>query len=101
MLKHNLGYPRIGGHRELKKKCEKYWSGSVSKEHFLFFSKKLRQKNWEIQKDAGLDLIPCNDFSFYDHILDMSFMLGAIPPRYFSLLSEVEPIDLYFAMARG
>jgi len=101
MLKHNLGYPRIGDHRELKKNCEKYWAGSVSKKHFLDFSKKLRKKNWEIQKDAGLDLIPCNDFSFYDHVLDMSFLLGAIPHRYFSLLSEVEPLDLYFSMARG
>jgi len=104
MLKNNLGYPRVGAHRELKKACEQYWAGKISRDELFTVSRKLRQQHWELQKDAGIDLIPCNDFSFYDHVLDTSLMLGVIPKRYTGILAQNEKnaeIDLYFAMARG
>ena len=103
MQTHNLGYPRIGSQRELKKASEQYWSGKISVEQLLQTGKTIRLQNWQLQKQAGIDLIPCNDFSFYDQTLDMSLMLGAIPERYHDLMSDkkLSETDLLFAMARG
>lgn len=104
MLKNNLGYPRIGSQRELKKASEAYWSGKNTSQALLETGKQIRRKNWELQKQAGIDLIPSNDFSFYDQVLDMSLMVGAIPERYAELItgdSQNIQLDLYFAMARG
>lgn len=103
MQTHNLGYPRIGSQRELKKASEQYWSEKLSVQELLLTGKKIRQQNWQLQKDAGIDIIPCNDFSFYDQVLDVSLMVGAIPPRYHTLMEQKQlpDIDLYFAMARG
>ena len=103
MQTHNLGYPRIGSQRELKKASELYWSGKLSVQQLLQTGKILRQQNWQLQKDTGIDLIPCNDFSFYDQVLDTSLMVGAIPERYHSLMEakQLPDIDLLFAMARG
>lgn len=98
-----LGYPRIGNNRELKKASEKYWAGEISAEELLETGKTIRRKNWELQKELGAELIPSNDFSFYDQVLDLSYTLGAIPDRYGELLSQknLNPLDLYFALARG
>ncbi|MDB5090666.1 MAG: hypothetical protein JWR09_4660 [Mucilaginibacter sp.] len=104
MLKNNLGYPRVGAHRELKKASEQYWAGKTGREELFAVARKIREQNWKLQQDAGIDLIPCNDFSFYDQVLDTSLMLGAIPQRYNAVLTENaknKEIDLYFAMARG
>ncbi len=103
MLTHNLGYPRIGSGRELKKACELYWSGKESKKNLLQIGKNIRHYNWLLQQQAGLDVIPSNDFSFYDQVLDMSLTVNAIPERYHSIIldSNNSMIDLYFAMARG
>ena len=103
MLTHNLGYPRIGAQRQLKKACEAYWAGKISLEQLQEAGKVLRKENWLIQRDAGIDLIPCNDFSFYDHVLDMTLAVGAIPERYRPLVhgERNTEINLYFAMARG
>lgn len=103
MQTHNLGYPRIGNQRELKKACEKYWSGKISVEELKATGKQIRQQNWQLQKQTGIDLIPANDFSFYDQVLDMTLVLGAIPERYSSILSDKNKtgLDVYFAMARG
>lgn len=102
MLKNNLGYPRIGARRELKKACEQYWSGKISSEELYNIASVIREKNWEAQKTAGIDLIPCNDFSFYDHVLDTSAMVGNIPERYGKINSiNNSELDIYFAMARG
>jgi 5-methyltetrahydropteroyltriglutamate--homocysteine methyltransferase len=103
MLTHNLGYPRIGSQRELKKACETYWAGKSTLKSLRQVGKNIRQQNWETQKDYGIDLIPSNDFSFYDHVLDMSLMVNAIPERYHSVIlnSKNTELDLYFAMARG
>jgi 5-methyltetrahydropteroyltriglutamate--homocysteine methyltransferase len=104
MLTHNLGFPRIGAQRQLKKACEQYWTGAISSRELFLAAKKIREENWLLQKQAGIDLIPCNDFSFYDQVLDMSLLLGAIPTRYTPVVTDVKEnseIDLYFAMARG
>ena len=69
MLTHNLGYPRIGAHRELKTACESYWAGHYSGEELAAAGKALRQNHWQIQQQAGMDLVPCNDFSYYDQVL--------------------------------
>lgn len=104
MLKNNLGYPRVGANRQLKKACEQYWSGKINSKELFTTARKISNENWQLQVEAGIDLIPCNDFSFYDQVLDMSLLLGAIPERYNPVVTNVqgnsEP-DLYFAMARG
>ncbi len=103
MLTQNLGYPRIGSHRELKKACENYWSGKSTVKTLLQVGRNIRQENWKLQQEAGIDLIPSNDFSFYDHVLDHSLLLGAIPKRYNGVILKQgnTELDLYFAMARG
>lgn len=101
MKTNNLGYPRIGSNRELKKACESYWAGKISEETLLETGATIRKANWELQSKAGIDLIPSNDFSFYDQVLDLSLTLGAIPERYQGLAQTNSVIDLYFAMARG
>ena len=103
MQTHNLGYPRIGSQRELKKASELYWSGKLSAGELMTAGKTIRRQNWQLQKDAGIDLIPCNDFSFYDQVLDTSLMVGSIPKRYHTLMEQKQlpDIDLLFAMARG
>jgi len=103
MQTQNLGYPRIGSNRELKKACEQYWSGKISVEELIKTGHSIRQQNWQIQKNAGIDLIPSNDFSFYDQVLDMSLTVGAIPERYHEVIlnNKKTELDLYFAMARG
>ncbi|MFY7911307.1 MAG: 5-methyltetrahydropteroyltriglutamate--homocysteine S-methyltransferase [Emticicia sp.] len=100
MLKNNLGFPRIGSHRQLKKACESYWSGKISLSELLEVGKKIRVENWKLQQELGIDLIPSNDFSFYDHVLDHSLMFGVIPQR-FEVLKHLPEVDQYFAMARG
>ncbi len=102
MLKNNLGLPRIGSKRELKKSCEQYWSGKISQEELIETGYQVRKNNWEMQSNANIDLIPSNDFSFYDHVLDMSLATGNIPERYSKIFTKNNfELDLYFAMARG
>ena len=102
MQTNNLGYPRIGSQRQLKKACEAYWSGKSSIDALQQTGKNIRIANWQLQKDVGIDLIPSNDFSFYDQVLDMTLSVGAIPGRYQPLKDEQFPEpDIYFAMARG
>lgn len=102
MLRNNLGYPRIGANRELKKGLESYWAGKISQEQLKEIGFQIRKQNWQLQKEAGIDLIPSNDFSFYDHVLDMSLITGNVPRRYAILFErELSEQDVYFAMARG
>jgi len=103
MLTNNLGYPRIGSQRELKKACELYWAGKTTLKNLYQVGRNLRQENWQLQKEAGIDLIPSNDFSFYDQVLDMSLTVSAIPERYHEVVLNKNnaELDLYFAMARG
>ncbi|QWX85564.1 5-methyltetrahydropteroyltriglutamate--homocysteine S-methyltransferase [Cellulophaga sp. HaHaR_3_176] len=99
----NLGYPRIGNQRELKKALENYWAGKEPVETLLETAKLIRRQNWLLQKEQGIDLIPSNDFSLYDQVLDMCMTLNAIPDRYISIKhnKNFSSEDLYFAMARG
>ncbi|OCL11827.1 cobalamin-independent methionine synthase [Glonium stellatum] len=94
-----LGFPRMGGNRELKKANEAYWADKLSRDDLLAEGKRLRLAHWKIQKDAGVDSIPSNDFAFYDHVLDHIQMFNAIPERYSK--HGLAPIDEYFAMGRG
>jgi len=100
ILSANLGFPRIGSHRELKQALESYWSGASGFEALNRAAQSLRARHWFLQQKAGLDHIPSNDFSFYDQMLDTIAMLGAVPPRFGHDGGSV-PLDLYFAMARG
>jgi 5-methyltetrahydropteroyltriglutamate--homocysteine methyltransferase len=100
VLATNLGFPRIGAKRELKKSVESYWKGKVSENELQETAKELRQRHWKLQQDSGLDHIPSNDFSFYDHILDMTCTLGLVPERYKWDGNNVT-LETYFAMARG
>lgn len=101
MKTNNLGYPRIGSNRELKKASELYWAGQLSAEELLAVGKNIRKENWQLQAESGIDLIPSNDFSFYDQVLDLTLTLGAVPERYNDFAKTNTSIDLYFAMARG
>jgi 5-methyltetrahydropteroyltriglutamate--homocysteine methyltransferase len=96
----NLGFPRIGANRELKKGVEGYWGGKIKEQELLLLGASIRKENWLIQQKAGLNQIPSNDFSFYDQVLDMAVLVGAVPARY-RALSSFSAIDRYFAMARG
>ncbi len=96
----NLGYPRIGPDRELKRATEAYWKGELGADELLRTGERLRQLAWNVQRDAGIDVIPCNDFSFYDQVLDAVAMVGTVPPRYGWNGAGVD-LDTYFAMARG
>jgi len=93
----NLGFPRIGAGRELKKAIEDYWARRVSREALESTAKILRRKSWERQHEAGIEHIPSNDFSFYDQMLDTTAMLGALPRRF----GGQTDLDAYFAAARG
>ena len=79
MLTHNLGYPRIGNHRELKKANEQYWANKITGHELERTGKEIRKQNWQLQKNTGLDIIPCNDISYSDHVLDTYMMVGAVP----------------------
>ncbi|MBV8172499.1 MAG: 5-methyltetrahydropteroyltriglutamate--homocysteine S-methyltransferase [Candidatus Eremiobacteraeota bacterium] len=99
-LAHNLGFPRIGHGRELKRSLEQHWAGKADETALLETAYLLRKRNWELQRAAGLDLVPVGDFSLYDHVLDTAAMLGAVPTRYGWRGGGVD-LATYFAMARG
>lgn len=94
-----LGFPRIGANRELKKITEAYWQGKANVNDLIQAGKDIRIKNWLLQKDAGIDIIPSNDFSFYDHVLDLSVLFNVIPERYARY--HLSHLDTMFAMGRG
>ena len=95
-----LGYPRIGEKRELKKANESFWAGKISEEELLAVAENIRVHNWTLQREAGVDLIPSNDFSFYDQMLDFSFTVSAIPER-FTPIKHLRDLERYYALARG
>jgi 5-methyltetrahydropteroyltriglutamate--homocysteine methyltransferase len=125
----NLGFPRIGFTRELKKATEAYWKGEIDYSALHKAGAALRERHWHLQRDAGIDIIPSNDFSFYDQVLDAIAMVGAVPPRFFqnaepgahaasartantyAMMADIAAtayagprtvdLDTYFAMARG
>ncbi|KAI2632505.1 cobalamin-independent methionine synthase [Hypomontagnella submonticulosa] len=94
-----LGFPRMGVNRDLKKATEAYWAGNLSQADLLAEAKRLRLAHWKIQKDAGVDIIPSNDFALYDQVLSHIQDFGAVPERYSS--ANLDRVDEYFAMGRG
>ncbi|MCR5019875.1 5-methyltetrahydropteroyltriglutamate--homocysteine S-methyltransferase [Ruminococcus sp.] len=94
-----IGYPRIGGLRELKFASEKYFRGEIDQAELEKVAKQIRLYDLDLQKKSGLDFIPSNDFSYYDGVLDTAFLLNAVPERYTSL--GLSPLDTFFAAARG
>ncbi|RYN13075.1 methionine synthase [Bifidobacterium animalis subsp. animalis] len=94
------GFPRIGRDRELKKAIEAYWKGNATLDDVRETGRELRVRHWRLEKDAGIDLIPSNDFSLYDQMLDTAVLLNVIPARYRRLGFD-NPEETLFAMARG
>lgn len=99
-ITHNFGFPRIGARRELKLAQEAYWRGETTQDELEATGATLRRRQWQLQANAGLDWLPVGDFSWYDHILDLSALLGVVPARFGWQGSEVD-LDTYFRMARG
>ncbi|MBS61587.1 5-methyltetrahydropteroyltriglutamate--homocysteine S-methyltransferase [Salinisphaera sp.] len=99
-ISQNLGFPRIGERRELKKATEAYWKGDLDHAGLEATGAELRRANWAKQQAAGIDLIPSNDFSFYDQVLGLSCLIGNVPPR-FGWDGQTMNIDVAFDMARG
>ncbi|AKC86652.1 5-methyltetrahydropteroyltriglutamate--homocysteine S-methyltransferase [Pseudoxanthomonas suwonensis] len=96
----NLGFPRIGARRELKQALEAHWGGDTAATQLLDTARELRARHWRLQREAGIDLPPSNDFSLYDQVLDTAFLFDAIPQRYRAVV-DAAPLAGYFAMARG
>jgi 5-methyltetrahydropteroyltriglutamate--homocysteine methyltransferase len=93
---HNLGFPRIGSHRQLKFALESYWRGNINENDLQQLAQTLRQAHWKLQDD--LDYLPVGDFSFYDHVLDTSALVGNLPSRS---NADASSLDRYFQVARG
>ncbi|MET0848542.1 MAG: 5-methyltetrahydropteroyltriglutamate--homocysteine S-methyltransferase, partial [Pseudomonas sp.] len=102
-LAHTLGFPRIGADRELKKALESYWKGDLDQDALKSVGRQLRATHWQLQKDAGIDLLPVGDFAWYDQVLTHSLTFGVIPERFDSAKDSrgLPTLDTLFAMARG
>ncbi|POA46335.1 5-methyltetrahydropteroyltriglutamate--homocysteine S-methyltransferase [Pseudomonas sp. MPR-ANC1] len=100
---HTLGFPRIGADRELKKALEAYWKGDLDQAALNQVGRDLRAAHWQLQKDAGIDLLPVGDFAWYDQVLTHSLTFGVIPERFDNVRDEhgQPSLDTLFAMARG
>lgn len=92
-----LGYPRIGPDRELKRAVERYWAGSLDQAGLRAVAAGLRRDSWTGLRDAGLDSVPGNTFSYYDHVLDTARTVGALPARFGAL--GLDALDTMFATA--
>jgi 5-methyltetrahydropteroyltriglutamate--homocysteine methyltransferase len=97
---HSLGFPRIGAGRELKTALEAYWAGKTTEADLRATGRRLRARHWRTQAGLGMDLVPVGDFAWYDQMLNMTALLGAVPER-FGGNGESPSLDLYFRMARG
>ncbi|MBW0474853.1 hypothetical protein O181_014568 [Austropuccinia psidii MF-1] len=94
-----LGFPRIGDKREVKKAVEAYWAGKIPESELLAIAKQTRLSNWQRIKASGVDFVPSNDFTLYDHVLDHCTMFNVVPSKYYE--ANLTPLDLSFAMGRG
>ncbi|MDH1264704.1 5-methyltetrahydropteroyltriglutamate--homocysteine S-methyltransferase [Pseudomonas sp. GD03944] len=99
-VSHSLGFPRIGRDRELKKALEAHWKGELDEAGLQAVGRQLRAAHWQLQKDAGIELLPVGDFAWYDQVLTHSLSFGVIPER-FRPHSGKPTLDTLFAMARG
>jgi 5-methyltetrahydropteroyltriglutamate--homocysteine methyltransferase len=98
---HNLGFPRIGAARELKRAQESYWAGRIDQVALRETGRELRARHWKIQAKTGLQWVPVGDFAWYDHILEWSTLLGAVPARFGQAEDAPVDLDTLFRMARG
>lgn len=99
-LSHSLGFPRIGRDRELKKALEAHWKGELDETGLRAVGQRLRAEHWQLQKDAGIDLLPVGDFAWYDQVLSHSLAFGVIPERFCPAAGK-PTLETLFAMARG
>lgn len=99
-LAHSLGFPRIGRDRELKKAQEAFWKGELNEAGLRDVGRDLRKAHWDLQKNAGIDLLPVGDFAWYDQVLTHSLMFGVIPER-FRPHDGKATLQTLFSMARG
>ncbi|WP_447592585.1 5-methyltetrahydropteroyltriglutamate--homocysteine S-methyltransferase [Aquipseudomonas campi] len=99
-LAHNLGFPRIGRDRELKKALEAHWKGELDEAGLRAVGRELRARHWQVQKDAGIELLPVGDFAWYDQVLTHSLTFGVIPERFRPHAGK-PTLDTLFGMARG
>ncbi|QAA93538.1 5-methyltetrahydropteroyltriglutamate--homocysteine S-methyltransferase [Pollutimonas thiosulfatoxidans] len=100
-ITHNIGFPRIGVERELKRAQESYWAGKITQDELEAVGRELRARHWRVQADAGLSLIPVGDFAWYDHILEWTTLLGAVPARFGQASGQPVALDTLFRMGRG
>lgn len=98
---HTLGYPRIGAQRELKKALEAYWKGELQAPALETCAADLRKAHWQAQQQAGLDKVTVGDFAFYDHVLNITALIGAVPKRFEHQPGTPVSLDTYFRMSRG
>lgn len=96
----HLGFPRIGARRELKQALETFWKGQTPASSLHETARDLRARHWQLAREAGVDVVPCNDFSLYDHVLDTAIAFDAIPASHRGVF-EADPLAGYFALARG
>jgi 5-methyltetrahydropteroyltriglutamate--homocysteine methyltransferase len=97
---HNLGFPRIGKKRQLKRALEAYWQGSISQQELIATGKALREEHWKLQQNAGVDLVTVGDFAFYDHVLNTSLLFGVVPERHRTADGSLD-FDTQFRIGRG
>lgn len=100
-ITHNLGFPRIGVQRELKRALEAYWAGNLSADELESTGKALRARHWNVQAQSGLTFVPVGDFAWYDHILEWTTLLGAVPARFAQSDERAVSLDTLFRMGRG
>jgi 5-methyltetrahydropteroyltriglutamate--homocysteine methyltransferase len=100
-ITHTLGFPRVGAQRELKRAVEAYWTGKCSLEELEATGRELRAGHWKVQADAGLDFVPVGDFAWYDHMLEWTTLLGAVPARFGQQADAPVTLDTLFRMGRG
>lgn len=98
---HNLGFPRIGSQRELKRAVEAYWAGKQDQAALGATGAQLRAAHWRVQADAGVSQVPVGDFAWYDHILEWTTLLGAVPARFGHPSGADVDLDTLFRMGRG
>ncbi|KUE90132.1 5-methyltetrahydropteroyltriglutamate--homocysteine methyltransferase [Cupriavidus necator] len=97
---HILGFPRIGERRELKFAQEAFWRGDRTEAELRDVAAQLRRRHWQLQADHGLETVATGDFAYYDQMLSLTALLGALPRRF-----GFDPARLtltqYFELARG
>ncbi|MCD0501621.1 5-methyltetrahydropteroyltriglutamate--homocysteine S-methyltransferase [Bordetella petrii] len=98
---HNLGFPRIGAQRELKRAVEAYWGGKSTAAELDQTGRDLRAAHWQRQAAAGVQFVPVGDFAWYDHILEWTTLLGAVPARFGQADGQPVSLDTLFRMGRG